>query len=297
MPGEATSKYHRPWPPAEEAAKPAPAPSAPPYDAAELRAALRSRGMRVTPQRLAVHNALHDIGRHSTAEEVLERVHGTVPGVSLPTVYAALELLTDLGLALRVHAGRAVRFDPRSQRAPPPRLHRVRRGGGPRRRRRARPRPRAGARAGRRDERRRGGRARPLRRLRRLDQRPRTGGGCSRRRPCCPSPRPARARGAPTPRPSSGRPQASSSSASVRCALARQIIRPVALADRDGRAGVREPAFGVALPCRQQRPRGVALDRPLGVAGRRQRLDPRDRRGRLVQAALREHRVRRCPRR
>jgi Fe2+ or Zn2+ uptake regulation protein len=115
MPGEATSKYHRPWPPAEAAAKTAPVPSAPPYDAAELRAALRSRGMRVTPQRLAVHNALHDIGRHSTAEEVLERVHGTVPGVSLPTVYAALELLTDLGLALRVHAGRAVRFDPRSE--------------------------------------------------------------------------------------------------------------------------------------------------------------------------------------
>jgi Fe2+ or Zn2+ uptake regulation protein len=115
MPGEATSKYHRPWPPVEAAEKTTPAPSAPTYDAAELRAALRSRGMRVTPQRLAVHNALHDLGRHSTAEEVLDRVHGTVPGVSLPTVYAALELLTDLGLALRVHAGRAVRFDPRAE--------------------------------------------------------------------------------------------------------------------------------------------------------------------------------------
>jgi Fe2+ or Zn2+ uptake regulation protein len=115
MPGEATSKYHRPWPPAEVEAEPAPVPPAPAYDAAELRAALRSRGMRVTPQRLAIHNALHDIGRHSTAEEVLDRVNGTVPGVSLPTVYAALELLTDLGLALRVHAGRAVRFDPRSE--------------------------------------------------------------------------------------------------------------------------------------------------------------------------------------
>jgi Fe2+ or Zn2+ uptake regulation protein len=107
VPGESTSKYHRPWPPAEAVAETVPVPPAPPYDAAELRAALRSRGMRVTPQRLAVHNALHDIGRHSTAEEVLDRVHGTVPGVSLPTVYAAL--------ALRVHAGRAVRFDPRSQ--------------------------------------------------------------------------------------------------------------------------------------------------------------------------------------
>ena len=38
-----------------------------------------------------------------------------MPGVSLPTVYAALELLADLGLAERVHAGRAVRFDPRPE--------------------------------------------------------------------------------------------------------------------------------------------------------------------------------------
>jgi len=81
----------------------------------DLRATLRARDMRVTPQRLAVHAALQELGRHSTAEEVLARVHGTVPGVSLPTVYAALELLADLGLATRLQAGRAVRFDPRTQ--------------------------------------------------------------------------------------------------------------------------------------------------------------------------------------
>jgi Fe2+ or Zn2+ uptake regulation protein len=81
----------------------------------DLRETLRARDMRVTPQRLAVHAALQELGRHSTAEEVLARVHGTVPGVSLPTVYAALELLADLGLAKRLQAGRAVRFDPRTQ--------------------------------------------------------------------------------------------------------------------------------------------------------------------------------------
>lgn len=80
----------------------------------EIRTALRAHGLRVTPQRLAVFAALRALGRHATAEEVLDRVHGTVPGVSLPTVYAGLELLADLGLASRVHAGRAVRFDPRS---------------------------------------------------------------------------------------------------------------------------------------------------------------------------------------
>jgi Fe2+ or Zn2+ uptake regulation protein len=81
----------------------------------DLRQTLRSRGMRATPQRLAIHAALQELGRHSTAEEVFDRVHGSVPGVSLPTVYAALELLADLGLANRVQAGRAVRFDPRTQ--------------------------------------------------------------------------------------------------------------------------------------------------------------------------------------
>ena len=81
---------------------------------AEIRTALRAHGLRVTPQRLAVYTALRALGRHATAEDVLERVHGTVPGVSLPTVYAGLELLADLGLASRVHAGRAVRYDPRA---------------------------------------------------------------------------------------------------------------------------------------------------------------------------------------
>jgi len=80
----------------------------------DIRAALRGHGLRVTPQRLAVHGALHALGRHATAEQVLERVTGTVPGVSLPTVYATLEVLADLGLASRVHAGRAVRYDPRA---------------------------------------------------------------------------------------------------------------------------------------------------------------------------------------
>jgi Fe2+ or Zn2+ uptake regulation protein len=80
----------------------------------DIRATLRDHGLRATPQRLAVHGALQSLGRHATAEEVLERVTGTVPGVSLPTVYAALDLLADLGLAARVHAGRAVRFDPRA---------------------------------------------------------------------------------------------------------------------------------------------------------------------------------------
>lgn len=69
-------------------------------------AALRARGYRVTPQRLAVHAALLDLDRHVSAEEVLEAVSDRVVGVSLPTVYASLEALEEAGLVRRVAAGR-----------------------------------------------------------------------------------------------------------------------------------------------------------------------------------------------
>jgi Fe2+ or Zn2+ uptake regulation protein len=69
-------------------------------------AALRERGYRVTPQRLAVHASLIELGRHVTAERLLAAVSERVPGVSLPTVYSALEALEDAGLVRRVAAGR-----------------------------------------------------------------------------------------------------------------------------------------------------------------------------------------------
>jgi Fe2+ or Zn2+ uptake regulation protein len=69
-------------------------------------AALRERGYRVTPQRLAVYSSLVDLGRHVPAERLLEAVSERVPGVSLPTVYSALEALEDAGLVRRVAAGR-----------------------------------------------------------------------------------------------------------------------------------------------------------------------------------------------
>jgi Fe2+ or Zn2+ uptake regulation protein len=80
-----------------------------------LRAALRARGQRVTPQRLAIAAAVRDLDRHATAEQIYTEVAGRMPGVSLPTVYATLELLEEIGLVRRVatESGTAV-FDPRT---------------------------------------------------------------------------------------------------------------------------------------------------------------------------------------
>ena len=80
-----------------------------------LAAALRERGQRVTPQRLMVARVLNDLDRHVTAEVVFDEVSRRMPGVSLPTVYATLDLLEGIGLVHRVASERgAVVYDPRT---------------------------------------------------------------------------------------------------------------------------------------------------------------------------------------
>jgi Fe2+ or Zn2+ uptake regulation protein len=82
----------------------------------QLTSALRERGMRVTPQRILIHRALQELGRHASAEDVLERASTRLPNPSLPTVYATLELLERLGIARRVAAGGGTAlWDPRPE--------------------------------------------------------------------------------------------------------------------------------------------------------------------------------------
>jgi Fe2+ or Zn2+ uptake regulation protein len=77
--------------------------------------ALRGRGHRVTSQRLVLFRALAELARHSSAEEIARVAAARLPGLSLPTVYATLELFEDLGLVRRVDAGGpAALFDPRT---------------------------------------------------------------------------------------------------------------------------------------------------------------------------------------
>lgn len=78
-----------------------------------LRQALRDRGQRVTTQRLVLLRALHGHGRHATVDELLRLVADDLPGLSLPTVYATLQLFEELGLVRRLNAGSGpVLYDP-----------------------------------------------------------------------------------------------------------------------------------------------------------------------------------------
>lgn len=73
---------------------------------------LRASQHRVTSQRLVIYRELHARKQHVTADQLLDAVSPALPGIAIPTVYATLVLLEELGLVRRVSTGTgAVLFD------------------------------------------------------------------------------------------------------------------------------------------------------------------------------------------
>jgi Fe2+ or Zn2+ uptake regulation protein len=74
---------------------------------------LRERGHRVTAQRLVIYKTLRQLGHHVTAEDVLDAVADQLPSLALPTVYATLEVLEELGAVRRIATvGGTAIYDP-----------------------------------------------------------------------------------------------------------------------------------------------------------------------------------------
>ncbi|MEK6285093.1 MAG: Fur family transcriptional regulator [Acidobacteriota bacterium] len=72
----------------------------------------RSRGIRVTAQRLAVYRALAEDLAHPTAESVYSRLSKQLPGLSQATIYRTLLFLETENLIRRVSSpGSIGRFD------------------------------------------------------------------------------------------------------------------------------------------------------------------------------------------
>ena len=80
---------------------------------AELTDLFRSEGLKVTPQRQAVFQVLHENHVHPTAEAVHAEIIRELPMVSLRTVYQTLNDLTAMGELGHIHVGTgSTRFDP-----------------------------------------------------------------------------------------------------------------------------------------------------------------------------------------
>jgi Fe2+ or Zn2+ uptake regulation protein len=80
-------------------------------------ATLRERGLRITPQRIALVEAFASDDAHPTAQDLFERLRPSFPSMSFATVYNTLDALTQAGLSstLRFADSGAARFDPNAE--------------------------------------------------------------------------------------------------------------------------------------------------------------------------------------
>lgn len=68
----------------------------------DLRTRLTGKGLRVTPQRIAVLDAIDKLGNHPAADQIIEYVRRANPNIATGTVYKVLDTLTGNRLIKRV---------------------------------------------------------------------------------------------------------------------------------------------------------------------------------------------------
>jgi Fur family transcriptional regulator, ferric uptake regulator len=71
--------------------------------ASELKVALRQRGLRMTPQRQLILDAVATMPGHFSADQVYQQVVRAFPDVNISTVYRTLEVLEELGVVRHIH--------------------------------------------------------------------------------------------------------------------------------------------------------------------------------------------------
>jgi Fur family peroxide stress response transcriptional regulator len=64
---------------------------------------LKDKGLKVTPQRLAIYTCLRNSYSHPTAEDIYKEVVVSNPSISLATVYKTLDSFSKVGLVNELH--------------------------------------------------------------------------------------------------------------------------------------------------------------------------------------------------
>jgi Fur family peroxide stress response transcriptional regulator len=78
----------------------------------DIRKKLSDKGLRITPQRLAILDAIHKVGGHPTADNIIEHIRKNNPNIASGTVYKVLDTLIENNLVKRVTTDRDVmRYD------------------------------------------------------------------------------------------------------------------------------------------------------------------------------------------
>jgi Fur family transcriptional regulator, peroxide stress response regulator len=78
----------------------------------EISTRLLEKGLKVTPQRMAVLEAIMELHNHPTAENVVDHIRKTHPHISVGTVYRILDALVENALIKKVTTERDImRYD------------------------------------------------------------------------------------------------------------------------------------------------------------------------------------------
>ncbi len=78
----------------------------------EIQTKLKERELKVTPQRMAILEAVYELNNHPTADQIIEYIRKIHPGIASGTVYKVLDVLVENHLIKKVKTERDVmRYD------------------------------------------------------------------------------------------------------------------------------------------------------------------------------------------
>ncbi len=80
--------------------------------AEEISSKLVEKGLKVTPQRIAIYEAIITLSNHPTAENIIEYIRKNHPNISVATVYKVFEVLVENELIKKVKTEKDImRYD------------------------------------------------------------------------------------------------------------------------------------------------------------------------------------------
>ncbi len=78
----------------------------------EMRNKFLEKGLKITPQRIVILEAIYKLNNHPTAESIIEYIRKSHPNIATGTVYKVLDTLVENGLIIKVKSDKGImRYD------------------------------------------------------------------------------------------------------------------------------------------------------------------------------------------
>lgn len=78
----------------------------------DIRKKIADKGLKITPQRIAILEAIYNLKNHPTAENIIEYIRKSHPNIAIGTVYKVLETLVDKDVIRKVKTDKDImRYD------------------------------------------------------------------------------------------------------------------------------------------------------------------------------------------